>query len=220
MFKALPYDPVRDFAAVSQVVGSPNVLVANPAAGLHTLDDVLRQARDRPGQLAFGSTGPGGSPHMSGVLLQAMAGVRLNHVPYKGGGPMLNDLVAGHIPIGFDNLPSSMAQIRAGAVRGIAVTTKGRAPGAPDLPTIAETVPGYEVSAWFGLLAPRQTPDAVVQHLSAEIADILREPEMHRRLVEAGALPIGGSPAEFSAVVAAEVDKWKHVGALASVQIE
>lgn len=220
VFKKLPYDAVQDFAAVSQVVSSPNVLVANPAAGLHTLDDVLRRAREKPGELAFGSTGNGGSPHMSGVLLQTMTGTTLEHVPYKGGGPMLNDLLAGHIPIGFDNLPSSMGQIRSGAVRGIAVTTKERAPSAPDLPTIAETVPGYQVSAWFGLLAPKRTPDAAVQYLSTEIADILREPEMRRRLIESGAVPIGNSPAEFAAVIVAEVDKWKHVGEVASVQID
>ena len=220
VLKSLPYDPVQDFAAVSQVVSSPNVLLANPASGLHTLDDVLRRAREAPGQLAYGSTGNGTSTHMSGVLLQALAGVTLEHVPYKGGGPMLSDLMAGHIPIGFDNLPSSIGQIRSGTVRGIAVTTTERASSAPDLPTITETVRGYEVASWFGLLAPKRTPDAVVQYLSAEIADILREPEIHRRLTESGAAPIGNSPAAFSAVIVAEVDMWRRVSQIMPVQVE
>jgi len=212
--------PFSKIVSVSTSTRSVIVLVANPAAGLGTLDDVLRRAREAPGQLAFGSTGHGGFPHMSGVLPQEMTGITLKHVPYKGSGPMLNDPMAGHIPIAFDNLPSSMEQSRSGAVRGIAVTTRDRAPSAPELPAISKTVPGYEVSAWFGLLAPRATPDAAVQYPSAEIAGILREPEVRRRLVESGAMPIGNSPAAFAAVVAAEVDKWRHVAEVASVQIE
>ena len=220
VFKSLPYDPVRDFAPISEVVASPNVVSASPASGIASLADMLRQAKEKPGQLVFGSTGIGGSPHMSGVLLQAMTGASMKHVPYKGGGPMLNDLMAGHIPLAFDNLPSSMEQIRSGAIRGLAVTTRERSPNAPDLPSIAETVPGYDVAAWFGLVAPARTPEPIVQFLSREVADILREPEMRRRLNETGAVPVGNSPAEFRAVISAEVEKWKHVAEVASVQID
>ena len=220
VFKSLPYDPVADFAPVTEVVSSPNILIANNDAGLRSLDDVLRRARAEPGQLAFGSTGHGGSPHMSGVLLQAMTGTVLKHVPYKGGGPMLNDLMAGHIPIAFDNLPSSMELVRGGGIAGIAVTTRDRSPSAPDLPTIAETVPGYEVSAWFGVLAPKGTPPVVAEYLQQQIAAILRNPDVQRRLIESGATPVGNTPAEFAAVVAAEVDKWKHVAEVASIQVE
>jgi tripartite-type tricarboxylate transporter receptor subunit TctC len=219
VFKSLPYDPVRDFAPISEVVASPNVVSASPASGIASLADMLRQAKEKPGQLVFGSTGIGGSPHMSGVLLQAMTGVSMKHVPYKGGGPMLNDLMAGHIPLAFDNLPSSMEQIRSGAIRGLMVTTRERSPNAPDLPSIAETVPGYDVAAWFGLVAPARTPEVIVQFLAREVADILREPEMRRRLNETGAVPVGNSPAEFRAVISAEVEKWKHVAEVASVQI-
>ena len=220
VFKSLPYDPVKDFAAVTQVVSSPNILVANNDAGLHTLDDVLRRARAEPGQLAFGSTGHGGSPHMSGVLLSAMSGISLKHVPYKGGGPMLNDLMAGHIPLGFDNLPSSMELARNGSITGIAVTTKERSPSAPTLPAIAETVPGYEVSAWFGVLAPKGTPMPVIDYLQQQIAAILQAPETRQRLVESGATPVGNTPEQFAAVVAAEVEKWRHVGEVAAIQVE
>ncbi len=220
VFKSLPYDPVKDFAPITQVISSLNILVANNDAGLRTLDDVLRRARAEPGQLAFGSTGHGGSPHMSGVLLQAMSGISMKHVPYKGGGPMLNDLMAGHIPIAFDNLPSSMELVRSGSVTGIAVTTKERSPSAPNLPTIAETVPGYEVSAWFGVMAPKETPMPVIDYLQQQIAAILQEPDTRQRLVRSGAAPVGNTPAEFAAVVVAEVDKWRHVGEVASIQVD
>jgi len=220
VFKSLPYDPVKDFAPISEVIASPNVIAASPGSGIKTLADMLQQARDNPGQLAFGSTGIGGSPHMSGVLLQAMTGVTMKHVPYKGGGPMLNDLMAGHIPIAFDNLPSSMEQIRSDAVRGIAVTTRERSPNAPDLPSIAETVPRYDVAAWFGIVAPARTPDPIVQFLSTEIANILQEKDTRQRLLDTGAVPVGNSPAAFAAVIAAEVEKWKHVAEVASVQID
>ena len=133
---------------------------------------------------------------------------------------MLNDLLAGHIPMAFDNLPSSMEQIRAGAIRGIAVTTRERSPSAPDLPSIAETVAGYEVSAWFGMLAPAHTPGPVTEYLSSQIAEIIQQPDIRKRLIESGATPIGDTPAQFAAVVAAEVEKWKHVGEVASIQIE
>lgn len=220
VFKSPPYDPVKDFAPISEVIASPNVIAASPGSGIKTLADMLQQARDNPGQLAFGSTGIGGSPHMSCMLLQAMTGVTMKHVPYKGGGPMLNDLMAGHIPIAFDNLPSSMEQIRSGTVHGIAVTTRGRGPNAPDLPSIAETVSGYEVAAWFGIVAPARTPDSVVQFLSTEIASILQEKDTRQRLLDTGAVPVGNSPAAFAAVIAAEVNKRKHVAEVASVQID
>ncbi|HEY0181955.1 MAG TPA: tripartite tricarboxylate transporter substrate binding protein [Rhodopila sp.] len=220
VFKSLPYDPVRDFAPISEVVATPDVLVVNTGFPARSLADIIRMAKEQPGQIAFGSTGHGGTPHMSGVLLQTMTGITLKHVPYKGGGPMLNDLLAGQIPMAFDNLPSSMEQIRAGAVRGIAVTTRDRSPSAPDLPTIAETVPNYEVSAWFGILAPAHTPAPITEYLSSQIAEIIQQPDMHQRLIESGAIPVGNTPAQFAAVIAAEVDKWKHVGEVASIQID
>ena len=160
---------MKDFAPISEVVSSPNVLVANLQSGLKTLDDVLQRARAAPGQLAFGSTGVGGSPHMSAVLLESLTGVSMKHVPYKGGGPMLNDLMAGVIPIAFDNLPSSMPLMQSGTILGIAVTSKEASPSAPTVPTIGASVGGYEVSAWFGVLAPAATPAPVVDYLSEQI---------------------------------------------------
>ncbi|MGI4811370.1 MAG: Bug family tripartite tricarboxylate transporter substrate binding protein [Janthinobacterium lividum] len=220
VFRSLPYDAVKDFAAVSQVISSPNVLVANLQSGLKTLDDVLQRARAAPGQLAFGSTGVGGSPHMSAVLLESLAGIKMKHVPYKGGGPMLNDLMAGVIPIAFDNLPSSMPLVQSGSILGVAVTSKDASPSAPTIPTIGATVPGYEVSAWFGVLAPAATPAPIVDYLSGQIAEILQEPETRKRLLDNGAVPVGNTPAEFAAVVRAEVEKWRHVAEAASVHVD
>jgi tripartite-type tricarboxylate transporter receptor subunit TctC len=208
----VPYDPVKDFQPVTDVADTPNILSVNTSTPYKTLADVLAAARAKPGSVTFGSTSPGGSPHMSGELLKAMAGVDLLHVPYKGGGPMLTDLIGGQIQLGFDNLPSSMPHIRSGKIRPIAVTTAERWPGAPEIPTIAESgVPGYEVSAWFGLLAPAGTPMAIVNRLQASVAKALEQPDMAKQLLELGAKPVGNTPEAFAAMIDAELKKWRKV---------
>jgi tripartite-type tricarboxylate transporter receptor subunit TctC len=208
----VPYDPVKDFQPVTDVADTPNVLTVNPDTPFKTLADVLAAARAKPGTITFGSTSPGGSPHMSGELLKAMSGTDLLHVPYKGGGPMLIDLMGGQIQLGFDNLPSSMPHIKAGKIRPIAVTTTDRWPNAPEIPTIAESgVPGYEVSAWFGLLAPAGTPMTIVNQLQKAVAQILKVPEVSAQLLELGAKPVGNTPAEFAAMIEAELQKWRQV---------
>ena len=209
-----PYDPVKDFAPITLVAGTPNVLLVNNAVPAKSLAELLALARAKPGSLNFGSTSQGGSPHMSGELLKLQAGVDIVHVPYKGGGPMLIDLIGGQIQIGFDNLPSSIAQVRGGKVRALAVTTAKRWPGAPEIPTMAEAgVPGYEMSAWFGLLAPAGTPKAVVDRLQREVAAILKLPEVEKQFFELGAEPGGMSPEDFGRYIGADRDKWAKVGA-------
>lgn len=221
VFKSLPYDPVKDFAPITTVAVTPNVLLANPNSGIGSVADLIRQAREKPDSLAFGSTSTGGSPHMAGELLKTMAGIRLTHVPYRGGGPMLNDLIAGHIPIGFDNLPSAMGHIRAGTLKALAVTTPERFPGLPEVPTMAEAgVPGYEVSAWFGLLAPGRTPRPVIDTLHERIAAVLAEPETRARLIDLGATPGGVSPEAFGDIVRQEVAKWPPIVARTGVTVE
>lgn len=206
------YDPIKDFKPITNVADTPNVLTVNVDTPYKTLSDILNAARARPGGLSFGSTSHGGSPHMSGELLKTLANVDMVHVAYKGGGPMLNDLIGGQIPLGFDNLPSSMPHIRSGKVRPIAVTTSKRWPGAPEIPTMAESgVPGYEVSAWFGLLAPAGTPDAVVNLLHRTVAEILREPEMARQLLELGAQPVANTPQAFARAIETDLQKWRKV---------
>ena len=219
--KPAPYDALKDFAPVTQVASTPNVLVANPQLPVKTLAELLALARAKPGTLNFGSTSQGGSPHMSGELMKSMAHVDLLHVPYKGGGPMLIDLMGGQIQIGFDNLPSSIQHIRAGKIRALAVTTSRRWPGAPDIPTMAEAgIPGYEASAWFGLLAPPSTPRPVIDLLQRHVSAILRLPEVEKMFLEQGAEPVGSTPEEFSRLIATELQKWTRVVASTGVKLE
>jgi tripartite-type tricarboxylate transporter receptor subunit TctC len=209
---SVPYDPVKDFEPVTDVADTPNVLSVSTSTPYKTLADVLAAARANPGTLTFGSTSPGGSPHMSGELLKAMTGVDLLHVPYKGAGPMLIDLIGGQIQMGFDNLPSSMPYIRSGKIRPIAVTTTERWPGAPEIPTMAESgVPGYEVSAWFGLVAPAGTPKPVVDRLQKAVAQVLAEPELAKKILDLGARQVGNTPEAFTAMIDAELQKWRKV---------
>ena len=219
--KPAPYDAVKDFAPVTLLASTPNVLVANPSAPVRNLADLLALARAKPGSVNFGSTSLGGSPHMSGELLKTMAQIDIVHVPYKGGGPMLIDLMGGQIPVGFDNLPSSINHIRAGKIRALAVTTAKRWPGAPEIPTMAEAgVPGYEATAWFGLLAPANTPKPIVELLQQHVAAILRQPEVEKLLLEQGAEAVGNTPDEFAKLIAAELQKWAKVVATTGVKLE
>ena len=219
--KPAPYDAVKDFAPVTLVALMPNVLIANIDAPLHSVAELLAKARAQPGTVNFGSTSLGGSPQMSGELLKTLARIDIVHVPYKGGGPMMIDLLGGQIPIAFDNLPSSLNQIRAGKIRALAVTSAKRWPGAPDIPTLAEAgVPGYESTAWFGLLAPAHTPPAVVALLQRHVTAILRLPEVEKLFFEQGAEPVGNTPVEFGKFIAGELQKWSKVITATGVKLE
>ncbi len=207
-----PYDPVVDFTPITLVASTPNVLLANAELPTRDVRELIAMARAEPGKINFGSTSHGGSPHMAGELLESMADIKMQHVPYKGGAPMLIDLMGGQIPIAFDNLPSSMVYIKAGKVRALAVTTSKRWPGAPEIPTMAEAgVPGYEVDAWFGLLAPAGTPRAVIDELNRNVIAVLKTPEVEKLFFEQGALPVGNTPEEFGAFIRAELAKWSKV---------
>jgi tripartite-type tricarboxylate transporter receptor subunit TctC len=219
--KPAPYDALKDFAPVTLVAYTPNVLLANPALPVKNVAELLALAKAKPGTLNFGSTSQGGSPHMSGELLKTMAQIDIQHVPYKGGGPMLIDLIGGQIQLGFDNLPSAIAHVRSGKVRALAVTTAKRWPGAPEIPTLAESgIPGYEASAWFGLLAPAATPKPVVELLQSHVAAILRMPEVEKQFFEQGAQPSGNTPDEFTRMIAGELQKWAKVVAATGVKLE
>lgn len=221
LHKNLPYDPVADFAPITLVASTPNVITVNADMPAKTLADLLAMARAKPGALSFGSTSTGGSPHMSVELLKMMAQVDMVHIPYKGGGPMLTDLIGGQIPVGVDNLPSSMAHIQSGKIRALAVTTAKRWPGTPDIPTVAESgVAGYEASAWFGLLAPAGTPREIVNLLQRNVAGIVGQPEVSQRLAELGAEPVASTPEAFGRQIAGEIDKWKKVVAATGVKAE
>jgi tripartite-type tricarboxylate transporter receptor subunit TctC len=219
--KNLPYDAIRDFSPITIIGNTPNVLAVNPSVPAKNLAELLALARAKPGTLNFGSTSPGGSPHMSGELLKALAQIDITHVPYKGAGPMLIDLIGGQIQMGFDNLPSSIGHIRSGKIRAIAITTLKRFPGAPEIPTMNESgLPGYEVSAWFGLLAPAHTPKAVIDTLYSNISAILKQPGTDKQLLDLGAEPGGNTPEAYAKQIAADVAKWKKVVAVTGATVE
>ena len=207
-----PYDPIADFTPITLVASTPNVLLANPSLLAKNVSELIAMAKADPGKVNFGSTSHGGSPHMSGELFKSLAQIDMVHVPYKGGAPMLIDLMGGQIPIAFDNLPSAMTYILAGKVRALAVTTAVRWPGAPDIPTMAEAgVPGYEVSAWFGLLAPAGTPRAIIDELNRNVVAVLKMPEIEKLFFEQGAEPVGNTPEEFARFIQTELDKWSKL---------
>ena len=216
-----PYDPLRDFAPVSLVAITPNVLLANVSAPAKNVAELIAFAKSQPGKLNFGSTSLGGSPHMSGELLKSQAKIQMVHVPYKGGAPMLVDLMGGQIFYAFDNLPSSIQHIRSGKVKALAVTTAKRWPHAPEIPTMAEAgLTGYESSAWFGLLAPGNTSKGIVDLLNKHVSAILKQPEVEKIYLEQGAMPIGNTPEEFSRFIGAEMQKWKTVVSDTGVKLD
>lgn len=212
MYKKLSYRTIEDFAPVIIVADTPNVMIANKDAPFKTFEEFIAYAKKNPGVVSFGSTSMGGSPHMSGELLKAKAGIDMVHVPYQGGGPMLNDVIGGQIQVGFDNLPSSAGHIQAGSLRALAVTTKDRWPTFKDVPTISESgVPDYEVSAWFGILAPAGTPTDIIQKLNQSIASALTDDDVTKRLEGMGARQVKNTPQEFADRIKSEVAKWTEV---------
>lgn len=207
-----PFDPTKDFVPVTLVASTPNVLMASPNFPAKDVKELIAMAKAKPGSINFGSTSHGGSPHMSGELFKTLAEINIAHIPYKGGTPMLTDLMGDQIQIGFDNLPSSINLIRAGKLRALAVTTATRWPGAPEIPTLAEAgVPGYDMSAWFGLFAPGGTPQALVDDLNKHVVAILNTPEIQKKFLELGAQPVGNTSEQFTAFVRSDNQKWQEV---------
>jgi tripartite-type tricarboxylate transporter receptor subunit TctC len=212
LYAKMPYDHVKDFVPVVLVAGVPNVLVVNPSLPVNSVADLIKLAKSKPGAINFASSGSGTSIHLSGELFKTMAGVDMTHVPYKGSAPALTDLVGGQVQIMFDNLPSSLALIRSGKLRAVAVTSSTRAPALPDVPTIAESgLPGFEASSWFGVLAPAGTPAPIVAKLNAEVNKWLQSPEAREQLLAQGAAAAGGTPEQFAAHIRAETEKWAKV---------
>ena len=212
LYSKMPYDHVKDFVPVVLVAGVPNVLVVNPALPVNSVADLIKLAKDKPGQINFASSGSGTSIHLSGELFKTMAGVDITHIPYKGSSPALVDLIGGQVQIMFDNLPSALPQIKAGKLRAIAVTSLKRAPVLPDVPTISESgLPGFEASSWFGVLAPAGTPAPIVARINAEVNKWLQTADARERLLSQGAEAAGGSPEQFANHIRAESEKWAKV---------
>jgi len=212
LYSNLPYDPVKDFVPITLIARVPNMLVVNPEVPAKDVKELIALLKANPGKYTFASSGNGTSQHLSGELFKSMAGVEMQHIPYKGSPPALQDVVAGHVTMTFDNITTAWPLAKAGKLRALAVTTAKRSSIAPDVPTLAEAgLPGFEIGSWQGVFAPAGTPAPIVRRLNAEIVKILRLPEINDRLAGLGAEIVADSPEEFAALVKAEVVKWSEV---------
>jgi tripartite-type tricarboxylate transporter receptor subunit TctC len=220
LYEHIPFDFVHDSTPIAGTMKLANVMEVNLDFPAKTLAEFIALAKTEPGKINFASGGVGTSPHMSGELLEMMAGIKLTHVPYRGTGPAMTDLLGGQIPVLFDNLPGSMAQIKAGRIRALGVTTKERVASIPDVPTIGETVPGYEVSVWFGISGPKGIPPDIVAKLNTAINAVLAKPEIKARFHDLGGEVMPLSSAEYGKLVADETVKWAKVVKSAGLKVE
>ena len=213
LFSKLPYDPEKDLEPISLVAKLPNVLVVNPKTiPVKNVQEFIAYAKEHPGKINYSSIGNGSSQHLAAVQFEQATGTSMKHVPYRGAPPIIVDLISGDVPVSFQNIPNVLAAIQAGQVRPLAVTTNKRNPALPDVPTMEEAgLKGFESYAWFGLLAPKGTPAAIVERLNKETLKALADPAMRKRMIEIGAEPSPTSPAEFKALIAAEVVKWRKI---------
>ena len=221
LYRKLNYDLVRDFAPVSQVTSGAYVIVVHPSLPVKSVKELITLARSKPGQLNYASAGSGNATHLAGELFNSLAKVRLVHVPYKGSGPAVTDLVGGQVQLMFANLVAALPQVKAGRLRALAVTGEKRTAAAPALPTVIEAgVPGYVVLSWFGVLAPVATPREIITRLNAELIQAMRAPEMRDRLASDGAEPATGTPEQFAAFIKSEITQWTTVVRNAGITAE
>jgi tripartite-type tricarboxylate transporter receptor subunit TctC len=220
LYPKIPYDTFGDFAPISLLASSPNILLVRADSPFRTLGDVIAQARAKPGSLSFAHAGTGTSTHLAGELLKNLARIDINAIPYKGGAPAINDLLGGQIPMSFNNGPESVGQIEAGTVRALAVTTASRASFLPDVPSMAETVPGYDTEVWWGLLGPAGMTRDLVEKLSHDFVAALNTEAVKERLTRLGASPIGSSPQQFDAKIRADYRKWGPIIEAAGIKAE
>ena len=220
LYPKIPYDTFKDFTPISLLASSPNILVVRADSPFKTLADLIAQARSKPGSLSFGHAGTGTSTHLAGELLKNLARIDINAIPYKGGALAINDLLGGQIPMSFNNGPESVGQLEAGTLRALAVTTASRAPFLPNVPSIAETVPGYDTEVWWGLLGPAGMPRDLVEKLSHDFVAALNTEAVKERLTKLGASPIGSSPPQFDAKIRADYKKWGPIIEAAGMKAE
>ena len=220
LYKNLPYDPATAFAPISLFVTLPNVLAVNPSIEASTVPELIELLKANPDKYTFASSGVGTSTHLAGELFMAKTGTKMSHVPYKSSGQVMLDVVAGHVDMAFDNIPTVAQQASAGKVKALAVTSLDRAPLLPDVPPMAEFLPGFEATSWHGLFAPAGTPPEIVEKLSVEIQKIMHDPEMQAKFQGMGAKPIGSTPEEFAQFITVERDKWATVIKDANITIE
>jgi tripartite-type tricarboxylate transporter receptor subunit TctC len=220
LYTNLKFNFIRDIAPVASFNRVPNVMTVAPTVPAKTVAEFIAYVKANPGKVNMASSGNGTSVHLSGEMFMAMSDTKMQHVPYRGAAPAITDMLGGQVQVIFDNMPSIIQHIRAGSLRALAVTTAVRSPQLPDVPTVAETVPGYEASALFGMGAPKKTPPEIVEKLNREINAVLAEPDMKKRLIELGGEPLPGTPDAFGAEIAAETQKWEKVVKFSGAKVE
>ncbi len=216
----LDFDSVNDFAFITQLAESVNLLVVHPSLPAKSVKELIAISKQRPGQINYASSGTGSTVHLSAELIQFMTGVKWIHIPYKGGGLAMQELLAGQTSLMFPNLPTALQIARAGKLRALGTTGAKRAAAAPELPTVGETVPGFEVTTMYGISAPAKTPRAIIDRLHFEIVRALNAPDLRPRLIEAGADPVGSTPEEYTAFIKSEIAKWAKVIGAAGIKGE
>ena len=221
IYKKLPYDSIRDFTPISLAGWSPLVLAVHPSLPVKNVKDLIAFAKARPGALTYGTAGVGSSGHLAGAMFDVMAGTKLTHIPYKGMGLALTDVIAGQVSMVFGTNLSTVPQVRSGRLRGLAITGAQRSPALPDLPTVAESgVPGYEASLWYGFLGPARVPAEIVRRLNTEIVAVLALPDVRQRLADQGVDARSSTPEEFARLIAADLQRWPKIVERAGVKAE
>ncbi len=220
LYKRLPFDFLRDIVPVAGITRVPNVMEVTPGFPAKTVAEFIAYGKANPGKINMASSGNGTSVHLSGELFMAMTGIKMTHVPYRGSAPAITDIIAGTVDVLFDNLPASVEFIRSGKMRALAVTTETRNPALPDVPTVGDTVPGYEASAWFGMGAPKGTPASVIEKINKTVNEALADPKMKAKLADLGGVPLTGTPEDFGKVMTSEVEKWSKVVKFAGISID
>lgn len=220
LYAKLSFNFIRDIAPVSGIARVPNVMIVPNDFPARTVAEFIAYAKANPGKVNMASSGNGTSIHLSGELFKAMTGVEMQHIPYRGSAPAITDMLSGRVQVMFDNMPSAIQHIKAGSLRALAVTTEKRSPELPDVPTVGDTVKGYEASAWFGMGAPAKTPKEIIAKLNKEINAILAEPEMKKKIADMGGVTLTGSPEDFGKIIVSETDKWEKVVKFAGARVE
>lgn len=221
VFQKLPFDPLRDFEPITKLGDATLILVAHPSVPANTLQELIALGRSRPDLLSYGTSGTGGTPHLAGELLQQRTGMQMKHVPYKGGGQAIVDVLGGHVPLVYTAVASAQQHVKSGKLKAIAVSSEKRSVSLPDVPTFVESgLPGFVVDSWVGILAPARTPRPIIKRLQREIAAVLATPEIRDRYVTLGIEPVGNTPERFAAQLRADYERWERVVRQAGIRVE
>jgi tripartite-type tricarboxylate transporter receptor subunit TctC len=220
LYKTLPFNVQTDFEPIALTAFVPNLLVVNPSVPANNVAELIAYLKANPDKVNFGSSGNGSSQHISAALFNSLAGVQMAHISYRGGAPAVNDLLGGQVQVIFAPLVEVLQQVRADKVRALGITTAKRSPLLPDVPTIAETLPGYEVRLWNGLFAPAKTPPEIIDRINRAIVDALRSNDVKTKIAEQGSEPVGNTPAEFKAFIASELVKWRRLVEISGATVQ